>query len=180
MPSLVGVQDKRSAPRASKGVLGRAAALALVPMAFAGCGGSKSKSAGGTKSESAEVASVAHRYYAALASGNGSEFCSLLTGETREELIKEIQSVYRIQGRQANNLTCPLVVKTLREGIRQDQIAGLKQAKVTVVSLSGNSATVSVTLSIAGRSRATAVTLSKTAAGWLISKLPSVSPGTAA
>ena len=177
MPLLAGIQDKHSAPRASKGVLRRVAAVALVPMAFAGCGGSKSKSAGGTKSESAEVTSVAHRYYAALASGNGSEFCSLLTGETREELLKEIQSVYRIQGRRANNLTCPEVVKILHEGT-QDQIAGFNQAKVTVLSLSGNSATVSVTLSIAGQSRATAVTLSKTASGWLISKLPSAPSST--
>jgi len=177
MPLLVGIQDKHSAPRASKGVLGRVAALALVPMAVAGCGGSKSKSAGRAKSEGAEVTSVAHRYYAALASGNGSEFCSLLTGETREELIKEIQSVYRIQGRRANNLTCPEVVKILHEGA-QDQIAGLKQAKVTVLSLSSNRATVSVTVSIAGYIRATAITLSKTASGWLISKLPSALPGT--
>jgi hypothetical protein len=136
-------------------------------MAFAGCGGSKSGRA--------EVASVAHRYYAALASGNGSEFCSLVTGETKQELLNEIQVVERSQGRQANNLTCPQVVKILRQGIRQDQIATLKQAKATVVSLSGNSATVSVTLGITGQSHTTVVMLSKTAAGWLISKLPSAS-----
>jgi hypothetical protein len=63
-------------------------------------------------------------------------------------------------------------VKVLRRGIRQDQITALKQAEAAVVSLSGDNATVSATLSLGGQSRATVVTLSRTAAGWLIGKLP--------
>jgi hypothetical protein len=176
MPLLLGILDKQSSPMASKGALRRVAALALVPLAFAGCGGSKSKSAEqsqpesakASKADSAEVIAVVHRYYAALASGNGSEYCSLLTDATKERLLRQIQAASRSQG----NLTCPQVVKVLRRGIRQDQITALKQAKAAVVSLSGDNATVSATLSIGGQSRATVVTLSRTAAGWLIGKLP--------
>src|SRR5207244_4419770 len=54
------------------------AVLAAVSLALIGCGGATS--------DSAQVRSVVQRYIAAFASGNGSEACSLLTGDAEQQV----------------------------------------------------------------------------------------------
>src|SRR5438552_3674397 len=55
-----------------------AAVLAAVSLALIDCGGATS--------DSAQVRSVVQRYIAAFASGNGSEACSLLTGDAEQQV----------------------------------------------------------------------------------------------
>ena len=140
--------------------------LALIALAVSGV---VLVSCGGGASENAQVESIAHRYFTALGSGNGSELCSLVTGETKRELVEDVEKIEAEHGRESGNLTCPAVVMALHAQLGQDEIAGLKGAKVKVESLSASSATVLVTGS---NGRSTDVTLSKTDAGWLISKVP--------
>jgi hypothetical protein len=144
----------------------RVAALLAVAIAFAGCGSGKSGNAQGGESESAQVVSVTRRYFAALANGNGSEACSLLTGEAKRRLLLGGAALSLLTHR-GNPLTCPDEIKLVHELLGSDEIAEFSNARVMVVSLSGNTATARATVG----SRTTDVPLTKTAAGWLINKV---------
>ncbi len=130
--------------------------LLAVGGALAGCG---------SASDSAQVTSVAHRYIDALASGNGSEACSLLTGAAKQRLASAAAAL-RLFGGHSGEPTCASEVAFAHKLLGADQIALLKKAKLSVPSLSGNAATVRTN---AG-GRTSEVHLAKTAAGWLITK----------
>jgi hypothetical protein len=132
-------------------------AFVALSLALAGCGGSKS--------DSEQVTSVTHRYIGGLASGNGSEACSVLTGEAKQQLFRAGASL-RLFGVKTGG-TCESAIVFIHKLAGADQLALLGKAKVSVASLSGNTATARIT---AG-SHVTDVPLSKTAAGWLITKL---------
>jgi hypothetical protein len=119
-------------------------------------------SCGQAESESAQVESVAHRYYAALGSGNGSELCSLLTDEAKQRLIR---SGAVLIAHRSKTPSCPDVVTAVHQIIGSHQLAEQGKVKVSLHSLSGNNASVRVT-EPSGRS--TLVTMTKTPAGWLI------------
>jgi hypothetical protein len=127
-----------------------AVAGGALSIALAGCGGAESNSA--------QVSSVAHRYFVALGSGNGSELCSLLTSEAKQRLVRS--SALFISHRSS----CPEVVTVVHQVIGSHQATELRKAKVSVHSLSGNNASVRVTLPTG---RSILVPMTKTAAGWL-------------
>jgi hypothetical protein len=131
--------------------------LAAVSAVLVGCGG-------GSESEREQVSSTARRYFAALASGNGKEVCSLATEQAKRELL----------GGETRTTRCPErfrllyegVIREFREAHRSDPLGELRKVKVDVVALSGRNATARVTLP-AGN--VTDVPLSKTAVGWRVS-----------
>lgn len=127
----------------------RAVCCVALSLALAGCG---------SKSDREQVTSVAHRYIAALASGNGDQACSLLTGEAQRRLARGPVGLNRIR--------CPEVVKLAHSLLGADEIAALKKADVSLASLSGNAATVRTNTG----GRTGEIHLAKTAAGWLVTK----------
>jgi hypothetical protein len=130
----------------------RAAALTVMSVALVGCDGSKS--------ESARVRSVVQRYFAALESGNGSEVCSLLAPAAKQQMLR-VMALIRLQTGQGG-LDCPLYVKLIHT-------ANHNQAKISAVSVTGDSATVGVS---DAHVLPVEVLLAKTKAGWRISRLP--------
>jgi hypothetical protein len=121
---------------------------------------------GAAESNSAQVETVAHHYFAALGNGNGSELCSLLTGETKQRLIRS-GSVVAALAHRSNTPGCPEIVTAVHETLGSDQLAELRRVKVSVHSLSGNNASVRVTVPKTGRT--VLVPMTKTEAGWLVS-----------
>lgn len=133
----------------------RVAALAALPLMLAACGA--------TQSQSSDVRSVGNRYVAALAADNGAEACSLLTGEAKRELIGAMAAFGPRD--QTRSLSCPEDVKLIYGLLGTDDIAALKRAHPTVVSMTGSTARVRVSAGAI----TTDVPLSKTPAGWLVS-----------
>jgi hypothetical protein len=133
-----------------------ATALAIL---VTGCG---SEGAGGIR-ESEQVGSVVHLYFSSLARGSGTELCPLLTQSARAKMVEVVESDERELGRSSTVPGCPEAVKFF------GGVALFKNVKVTAVSITGATATVTVKV---GTSHSGPVTLSKTAAGWLINKLP--------
>jgi hypothetical protein len=121
------------------------ATLALV---IVGCGGAKS--------DRSQVTSVTHRYLVALADGNGDEACSLLTPEAQRQLLKSVGATGR--------LTCAREITLLHRVITPEEIAELRRARVSVASLSGNSAGAE----LMNKGRRSVFPLSKTSKGWLL------------
>jgi hypothetical protein len=138
-------------------VVRRIAAPAAVLIALAGCGG--------TKSDRAQVTAVVRSYFAALASGNGPELCSLLTGAAKQSLVRS-GAVLSVLTHNSKTLSCPDDVKFVTGSLGSDQLAELRKVRLTVASLTGASAGVRAT---EPKGRTTTVPLEKTAAGWLIS-----------
>jgi hypothetical protein len=134
------------------------AALLALSLALTACGGSSS--------DKAQVESVARRYFASLGSGNGAELCSLLSGEATQQLIRGGALIGSLTHR-SKPLSCPEVVTAVHETLGGDQLAELRKVNVSVHSLSGNNASVRVTVPKAGRT--VLVPMTKTADGWLIS-----------
>jgi hypothetical protein len=125
---------------------------------------------GGGEADSTQVSSVAHRYFVALGSGNGSELCSLLTGESKQRLIR---SGALFITHRSKTLGCPEVAKVVHLVMGSDQAAEARKVKVSVHTLSGNNASVRVTFP---KGRSVLLPMTKTAAGWLI-ELGSSVPG---
>lgn len=135
----------------------RLAAALAISVALAGCGGSKS--------DREQVVSVTQRYITALASGNGSEACSLLTGEAKQQLARAAAAL-RAFGGGAGGPTCESEIAFVHKLLGADQVALIRKSKLAIASLSGSSASVRVTTA----AHVGDFPLSKTAAGWLISK----------
>ena len=143
-------------------------ALLVVSLAFAGCGsssGGASQNTSGSTPGSEAVSSVMHRYLAAFLADKGSELCSLLTAEGRQLAM---QKEYELlgPGPTGNRLGCAEGVEQEREHLSSAEVREIEHASVSVESVFDGTAT--VVLRAAGK--ASRVTLSKTPAGWLISK----------
>jgi hypothetical protein len=133
----------------------RIVALAVAALALTGCG------AGASESE--QVSSVVHRYFSSFARGSGTELCPLLTQSVQDKMVEVAESDERELRRSSTVRACPEAVKFLGGGTL------FENAKVIAVSITGTNATVTVKVGSLHRGP---VTLSKTAAGWLINKLP--------
>jgi hypothetical protein len=142
----------------------RILAVIIVPLVFVGCG-STSRST----PESTQVSSLVHRYYTALARDNGSEVCSLMTGDTKRQVTEETEHYFAEKGPPGSNLSCQEAVERTREHTGSAEVAEIEHDKLGVTSLAGGRATV-----VARQNSHVSVmfTLSKTSGGWLISKVP--------
>jgi len=136
----------------------RLTTLAVLALLVSGCGGS-----GGGVSESEHVSAVVHRYFSSFANGNGAELCPLLTQSAQDKMVEVVESDERELGRSDTVPTCPEAVKFF------GRVALFKSAKVIAVSITGTNAIGTVKV---GSFHTGSVTLSKTAAGWLINNLP--------
>ncbi len=138
----------------------RLTALATVlALLVSGCG---SEGAGGIR-ESEQVSSVVHRYFSSFTRGSGTELCPLSTQSAQDKMVDVVESDERELGRSSTVPGCPEAVKFY------GGVALFKNAKVIAVSITGTTATVTVKV---GSFHSGLVTLSKTAAGWLINQLP--------
>jgi hypothetical protein len=136
----------------------RLTTLAVLALLVSGCGGGGS---GGSESE--QVSAVVHRYFSSFARGSGTELCPLLTQSAQGKMVEVVESDEQELGRASTVHTCLEAVKFFGD------VAVDKSAKVIGVSVTGANAKVTVKV---GSFHAGSVTLSKTAAGWLINKLP--------
>jgi hypothetical protein len=130
-------------------------ALAL-PFA-AGCGTGAS--------ESEQVSAVVHSYFSSYARASGTELCPLLTASAQHRMVEVVESDERERGRAGTVGACPEAVQFFR-GV---DVSLFKSVNVLAVSITGTNATVTVKV---GSLHAGLVFLSRTATGWLISKLP--------
>lgn len=133
----------------------RLTTLAVLGLLVGGCGGSGS--------ESEQVSAVIHRYFSAYARGSGTELCPLLTQSAQDKMVEVVESDEQELGRASTVHTCLQAVKFF------GRVAQAENAEIVSASITGANATVTVKV---GSSHAGSVTLSKTAAGWLINKLP--------
>jgi hypothetical protein len=138
-------------------VFRRIAAPAAVLVALAGCGGAKS--------DRSQVTSVVRSYFAALATGNGKELCSLLTGTAKQQLVRS-GAALSVLTHSSNSLSCADDVKSVSEILGSDQVAELRKVKLTVASLTRATARVRAKVQ---KGHTATVPLEKTAAGWLVS-----------
>lgn len=142
----------------------RLVALIAFATTLAGCGG-------GGQSNSSQVVSVTHRYFAAVASGNGAEACSLLSGQAKERLLRNAPA-FSVFTHQNRLLSCPEEIKVAHDFLGPEALAAYSKAAVTVQAISGSSATARAVLG----SRTTSVPLSKTSHGWLIDRVSVLTP----
>jgi hypothetical protein len=136
----------------------RLTTVALLSMLVCGCGGG-----GNGGSESAGVDAVVLRYFAAYARGSGTELCPLLTPSAREKMVEVVESDEQELGRPSTVHTCLEAVNFF------GRVLQAEHTRVISTSITGINATVTVKV---GSLHTGSVTLSKTAAGWLIVKLP--------
>jgi len=132
--------------------------LAMLALLVSGCGGS-----GSGVPESAQVSAVVLRYFSAYARGSGTELCALLTGGAQEKMVEVVESDERELGRPNTVHTCLQAVRFF------GRVLQAENTKVLSASITGTIATVMVKV---GSLHAGSVSLSKTAAGWIISRLP--------
>ncbi len=131
--------------------------LALLTLLVSGCGGS------GGVSESEQVAAVVHRYFSAYTRGNGTELCPLLTQSAQDKMVEVAESDEQELRRSSTVHTCVQAVRFF------GRVVQAENAEVISASIAGTNATVTVKV---GSLHAGSITLSRTAAGWLIEKLP--------
>jgi hypothetical protein len=136
----------------------RLTALATLALLASGCGGG-----GSGVSEREQVSAVVLRYFSAFARGSGTELCPLLIQSAQDKMVEIVESDEHEAGRPGTVHTCLRAVQFFGP-VRQSE-----NAKVISASITGTNATVTVKV---GSLHAGSVTLSKTAAGWLINKLP--------
>ncbi len=136
----------------------RSVASILCALALGGCGGS---AAGG--SEAGPVSAVVNRYFAAFAGGDGPGLCALLTPAAQATMVAVVESDERAAGRAGSPRSCTEAARFF------GPVSLYGDAKVLSVSTSGDEATAKVKV---GSLREASVTLSRTANGWLLSKLP--------
>ena len=142
----------------------RVAAVFALLAVLAGCGTSQS--------DSSQVTSVTRRYLDALASGNGSEACSLLSDTAKASLHREITAVEPNTYR-PTTLSCTQEIVGVQFILgRSNFLAQLRSAALGPPTLSGDGATLRAVIG----SSTYDVPLSKTSAGWRIDGL-SVRPG---
>ncbi len=134
------------------------------------CPPSSSPAAG--QPHSARVSSVAHRYVAAIASGNGNQICSLLTSDAKHQLIYD--GAVLAAATHSHSHGCPEAATLTQHLYPLDgyQRYEIRKAKLTIASLEARNATVRATQR---RRRPFTITLSNTPAGWLVST-PTVRP----
>jgi hypothetical protein len=125
----------------------RVAACLVVIATLSGCGGGQS--------DSSEVTSVTRSYLAAVASGNGSKACSLLSDSARRRLPSALHMA---------SSSCPEAVDSLYAVLSEDVRAQLHHPVLAVPRIAGRSASVR---SVVG-SNVSDVPLSKTSAGWRV------------
>jgi hypothetical protein len=136
----------------------RLTTLAMLALLVSGCAGGGS---GGSESE--QVSAVVLRYFAAYARGSGTELCPLLTRSAQDKMVEVVESDEKELGRSSTVHTCLQAVQFF------GRVLQAENAKVISASITGTNATVTVKV---GSLHAGSVTLSKTAAGWRINKLP--------
>jgi len=136
----------------------RPTTLAVLALLVSGCGGG-----GGGVSESEQVSAVVNRYFSAYARGSGTELCPLLTRNAQDKMVEVVESDEQELGRASTVHTCLQAVQF------SGRVAQAENTEIISASITGTNATVTVK---AGSLHAGSVTLSKTAAGWLINKLP--------
>ncbi|HEX3518498.1 MAG TPA: hypothetical protein VHT29_05640 [Solirubrobacteraceae bacterium] len=136
----------------------RLTTLAMLTLLVSGCGGGEAGA-----SETGQVDAVVLRYFSAYARGSGAELCALLTRSAQHKMVEVVESDEQELGRVSSVRTCLQAVDFL------GRVPQAENAKVISASIMGANATVTVKV---GSLHAGAVTLSKTAAGWLVDKLP--------
>jgi hypothetical protein len=130
----------------------------MLALLVSGCGGS-----GGTGSENGQVSAVVLRYFSAYGRGSGTELCPLLTRSAQDKMVEVVESDEQELGRSSTVHTCLQAVQFFGPVVQAEN------AKVISSSITNTSATVTVKV---GSLHAGSVTLSKTAAGWLINAFP--------
>jgi hypothetical protein len=133
----------------------RLGTLGTLALLMSGCGG------GGATSD--QVSAVVLHYFSAYARGSGTELCPLLTQSARIKMVEVVASDEQEAGRPSTVHTCLQAAQYL------GPVPQAEKAKVVSASVTGADSTVTVKV---GSLRAGSVTLTKTAAGWLINKLP--------
>jgi hypothetical protein len=138
----------------------RVAALLAIVAALSGCGG------GGHQFDNSQVTSVTHRYFTAVANGNGSEACALLSDAAKLSLHHGVNAVEPNTYKPVT-LTCPQEIKIVHTALSPEALLRLRNVALGAPTISGEGAT----LRAVTGSRATNVLLSKTAGGWRIDTL---------
>ncbi|HEY2719233.1 MAG TPA: hypothetical protein VGI52_06345 [Solirubrobacteraceae bacterium] len=136
----------------------RLTTLAMLTLLVSGCGGDGSEA-----SEGKRVGAVVLHYFSAYARGSGAELCPLLTRSAQRKMVEVAGSDEQELGQSSAVHTCLQAVGFL------GRVPQAENARVISTSITGTSAMVTVK---AGGLPAGSVTLSETAAGWLINKLP--------
>jgi hypothetical protein len=135
----------------------RVIAVLAVIATLAGCGGNQSDDSG--------VTSVAHRYFAAVASGNDPQACSVLSDPAKLSLRRQVKAAQPYTHRNTK-LTCPQELAAVHAFLGRS-LGQLRDAALGVPRVSGDAATLPVVIG----SRAFDVRLLKTSAGCLIDAL---------
>jgi hypothetical protein len=115
----------------------------------------------GRASEADNVRSVARRFYAALASSNGAEACTLISGEARAQLEREVRL---LETQLSKRVDCATVVHAITKPPAISR--RLRSVKVDSVVLTGDTATVRTTTP--GGASPIDDSLVRTAKGWRI------------
>lgn len=128
-----------------------AAVLAMTAIAgLAGCGSSGSDPAG-----------VVQTYLHAFVNGDGQTACKKFTQQVATQLAQDAQQA-------GLGSTCAELITKGRNSLVGQQLQGLRRARVTAVSETGNTATVQVN----ANSRTVTVRLVKSGGTWLINQIP--------
>jgi hypothetical protein len=136
----------------------RVAALLAVVAALGGCGGGQS--------DSSQLTSVTHRYFTAVANGNGSEACSLLSDTAKLSLRHDVKTV-EPNTFKPTTLPCPQEVEAAHAILSGAYLSQLRNVTLGAPTVAGEGATIHV---VEG-SRGSNVYLTKTPAGWRIDTL---------
>lgn len=136
----------------------RLIAFAFCALLLGGCGGAR---AGG--SEAGPVSAVVNRYFSAFARGDGPGLCALLTPGAQATMVAVVDADEREAGRAGGPRSCTEAARSF------GPVTLFDDAKVLSVSISGDAATAKVKV---GGLHEASVTLSRTAEGWVLSKLP--------
>lgn len=155
-------------------MIGRITVLISLALIVAGCG---------TTSQSEQARSVVKRYFYALANGDASEACSLLTGEARERvsqllakssfLSREAKERLAHRAQLGQMFACVEAMNLIHGQLGVVRATELSKAKTAVESISGDTAHVKITTA----SLSATIPVSKTPAGWLVN-LSSLPPDT--
>jgi hypothetical protein len=136
----------------------------LFALLVSGCAGGGSGVPGGEQvREGEQVSAVVVRYFSALARDSATDVCPLLIGSAQRKMVEVVESDEQELGRSSTVHTCVQAARFFG-GVPQ-----FENAKVISASVTRTNATVTVKV---GSLHVASVTLSKTATGWLINKLP--------
>jgi hypothetical protein len=133
----------------------RIGALLAITIALSGCGGSSL--------DRSSVTAVTRRYFVAIAGGNGTEACSLLSASAKQSLGRSVKAVEAFTYKHTT-VDCVKQVEAARSLLSPQARAAMRNVQLGVPAVSGRSATIRA---ISG-SRTNNVRLVMTSDGWVI------------